>query len=522
MKNIILLFVLAFTYTISAQDVLWDRSYGGLNAERLADVIPTDDFGFILAGSSISGKNGNKQDKSFGGFDYWIWKMNESGSLDWQKSLGGDKSDMLSKVIATRDGGFLLAGTSSSKKDGLTKKGDNFGLEDYWVLKLNADGSEQWQTTLGGYANDELKTAIQLADGSFLIVGNSSSGKSGTKEENNFGNKDIWMVKINSSGKQEWEKDYGGIYIDEIQSVVEIDQELYFLGYSNSPENESKSTTALGLGDYWLFKTDKDGNSLWQKAYGGDGDDHPYNMILLKDGNLLIGGISTTENSDTKKISNTKGTDIWLFKATTDGAIIWEETYDIGEYDMIANLAENKDGSILIGGYAKSEKVGLKASDKKGVNDYVAIKIDAEGKKKWQKEIGSNGDDILTKLTKTRDGGYLLAGTSKGSISRERNTAKGQDDFWVVKLLDEENEKEDLAMLQAVPNPTDRFTNVIVNTDFADAKATLYDISGRIIQKLEVTGRTIPVDLRSLPMGVYIVQIEADDESYAVKILKKN
>lgn len=447
--------------------------------------------------------------------------MNETGGLEWQKSLGGNKSDFLSKVIGTSDGGFLLAGTSSSDKNEI-KKEANQGNADFWVLKLNADGSEQWQTTLGGFASDELITAIQLPDGGFLLAGNSSSGKSGTKTEVNFGNKDIWLIRLNSSGQTEWEKSYGGHYVDQVQSVAAIDDELYILGYSNSPENGNKSTQALGMGDYWLIKTDKDGNTIWQKAFGGEGDDHPYTMIVLADEHLLIGGVSTTNYSDTKKVSNDKGTDIWIFKTTTNGDILWEETYNIGKYDMIANLSENEDGTILIGAYAKSEKAGVKASDKKGVNDYVAIKIEAEGKKKWQKEIGSNGDDILTKLIRTRDGGYVLAGTSKGAISRERNTQQGQDDFWVVKLLDEDNDDNDgVPMLEAIPNPTDRFTNVIINTDFEEAEAILYDISGRELQRLEVNGRTVPVDLRNLPMGVYLVQILADEETYSVKILKK-
>jgi len=72
-----------------AQDILWEKSYGGKHADYLFDVIPTPDYGFILAGSSLSKKTGNKTDDNRGDLDYWVWKMDEKGDLDWQKSMGG-------------------------------------------------------------------------------------------------------------------------------------------------------------------------------------------------------------------------------------------------------------------------------------------------------------------------------------------------------------------------------------------------------------------------------------------------
>ena len=97
-----LVFSLILTTTISnAQDILWEKSYGGKHAEHLFDVLPTADYGFILAGSSISGKTGNKENVGKGDLDYWIWKMDEKGDLDWQKSFGGSGSDFLQSIKLT-------------------------------------------------------------------------------------------------------------------------------------------------------------------------------------------------------------------------------------------------------------------------------------------------------------------------------------------------------------------------------------------------------------------------------------
>lgn len=110
-----------FGSVLHAQDILWEKSYGGKQAEYLFDAQPTPDYGFILAGSSLSKKTGNKTDDGNGDLDYFLWKMDEKGELDWQKSFGGTGADLLQSVKLTPDGGFILAGTSDSQK-GLHKK----------------------------------------------------------------------------------------------------------------------------------------------------------------------------------------------------------------------------------------------------------------------------------------------------------------------------------------------------------------------------------------------------------------
>jgi len=136
-----LLLLLAFVVLPSqAQEILWEKSYGGLHADYLTDMQPTADYGFLIAGSSLSNKSGNKSDDNKGNLDYWIWKMDENGELDWQKSFGGADSDLLQSVALTRDGGFILAGVSASALE-QDKKEDNQGGDDIWILKLNAQGN---------------------------------------------------------------------------------------------------------------------------------------------------------------------------------------------------------------------------------------------------------------------------------------------------------------------------------------------------------------------------------------------
>jgi hypothetical protein len=516
---------------LHSQDVLWEKSYGGKHADFLLDAQPTADYGYILAGSSLSVKSGNKTEDNQGDLDYWLWKMDETGGLDWQKSFGGPGMDMLYSIRNTSDGGFILAGSSDSLK-GLYKKEDSHGQEDIWIIKLDAKGNEMWQKTIGGSGRDVIKTIAPTTDGGYILGGSSASAmspvvdKGGSdpynKKEACRGNLDYWIIKIDSQGTVKWQRTLGGQYADILESIEPTKDGGYIVGgYSNSPTSQDKAHEGYGEGDYWILKLDKEGTTQWQQVLGGEDDDHLNSIIQTNDGGYIAAGNSASATSGNKSKPNRKGTDYWIIKLDEKGQILWQETYNIGNRDVLTSIIENKDGTILLGGYAQSEEIGSRKKDKKEINDYVAIKITSEGEEKWRQAVGSHGDDILRKLVETRDGGYLLAGTSNGEISGDRNSGNGSNDFWVVKLKDKE--KKEVATkkpIEAVPNPAKQFTNIIVGFEFTSGTASVFDISGRQLQSFPITTRTVPVDLGSYPEGIYLVEIKTDTGSNSVKVMK--
>ena len=544
MKNKHYLFLVIGLFSITnsiAQDILWERSYGGKHAEYLFDAIPTADYGFILAGSSISNKNGNKSEANKGDLDYWIWKMDEKGTPEWQKSFGGTGVDILYSVKNTNDGGFILAGTSSSNKSE-DKKDDSKGQEDFWVIKLDAKGKELWQRTIGGTSQEKLLSVAQTKDGGFVLGGSSSSNKTLAdskgkldefgKAENSKGSLDYWVVKLDIDGKVEWNKTIGGKYVDELKSIEQTEDEGYILGgYSNSPVSGDKSEANVGQGDYWVVKLNKDGLIQWQRTLGGDKDDNLFALTQTKDKGFIVGGSSNSSATDTKNKTSKNGTDFWIVKLDEIGNVQWQEAYDYGKYDMLSSIVENPDGTFLIGGYAQSESKskstnvkGLKTTkkDEEGINDYIALKIKDNGEEIWTQTVGSNGDEVLKRLFETRDGGYILAGTSNGTISRDKNSMKGGQDFWVVKLKDKDKKDKEKQNIEAIPNPASSYTNAIIGYDYKDGTVTLYDLNGRSLQTIKVDGeRTVPVNLSGLPQGVYIIEVKTDVSKDGVKVIKK-
>jgi len=528
--------LLLFSPLLHSQDILWEKSYGGKHADYLFDAIATPDYGFLLAGSSLSKKTGNKTAEAQGGLDYWVWKMDEHGELDWQQGFGGPGSDLLQAVRLAKDGGFLLAGISDSQA-GIQKKDSCRGQDDLWIVKLDARGAEQWQRTIGGSGQEQLSAAFPASDGGWILGGSSSSEKSALvkdakdpfgKWEDGFGNLDYWAVKLDKKGNMEWQRTIGGEYADQLRSVIQTADGGYLLGgYSNSPESGNKTEKCYGTGDYFVVKLDRDGETEWQKSYGGSEDDQLYVVHQAYDGNYILAGNSNSGTSGNKNASNGKGTDFWVLKIDLRGEILWQETFDIGQTDLLTSLVENGDHTFLLGGYSQpapqSSKGGMTLNAKKeeeGINDYVAIKINEKGEQLWTASAGSNGEDILRKAVETRDGSYLLAGTSKGAPSRDRKSGKGGNDFWVVKLRDKEKKKEPKKYIEAFPNPASQFTNVVIGYDFTGGTCYVYDLSGRQLQVFAVKDRTVPVDLGGYPEGIYLVKVKTEVQEDSVKVMK--
>ncbi len=638
-KDFLVGIVLFFPIVLFGQDILWEKSLGGRHADYLMDAQATPDHGYILAGSSLSKNSGNKMDDNVGDLDYWIWKMNEDGDLEWQKSFGGTGTDFLQSIKLTREGGFILAGTSNSGK-GFDKKDDCKGQEDFWIIKLNPGGGQQWQKTIGGSSQEKLQSVYQTKDGGYILGGSSSSGISGDKTQNSYGSLDYWVVKLDADGNTEWQQTIGGIFLDELRSIEQTTDGGYILGgYSNSPKTGNKSDDNIGVGDYWVLKLDKKGNIDWQKTIGGSKDDELFVIHQTYDKGYLLGGSSSSDSSFEKKVTNSIGTDFWLVKLKEDGEMSWQETYNIGKEDILTSVIENDDHTLLLGGFAKTE-VEMGKNDDSEINDFVAIKIKENGEEIWRKSVGSDGEDILKKVIETRDGGYLLAGTSDatkkggttfksksgsktsaisgldirngkavkaledgsayvndqvkqltdevngfyqeqvGKVNDKINDAAknvskdsrvkmgmnttagnllnnssplgagggddlldglakmndnklpnskpsgdkdknfGSSDFWVVKLKDKMKPAKVKAMIEAYPNPTSGYTNLIIGFDFDKGTVTIVDLAGHLLKQFEIDSRTVPVDLSDYPVGIYIVNVKTNNGSEGFKIMK--
>ena len=183
----------------SAGLVQWQNTIGGSLFDRLYSISQTDDEGYICGGWSNSDISGDKSENSQGGTDYWVIKLDSSGVIQWQNTIGGNSDDDLRSVYQISNDGFILGGFSKSDISG-DKTENSIGpltasQYDYWVIKLDHLGDIQWQNTIGGNFSDHLYSTSTDNYDAILLAGYSNSPISGDKSEGSM-NYDFWIVKV--------------------------------------------------------------------------------------------------------------------------------------------------------------------------------------------------------------------------------------------------------------------------------------------------------------------------------------
>ncbi|MDQ3289975.1 MAG: T9SS type A sorting domain-containing protein, partial [Bacteroidota bacterium] len=178
---------------------LWDKRFGGSEQDNLFALTSTINGEYLLAGHSLSNEDGDKTLPSQGNQDYWLVKINNNGDKIWDKVFGGKGKEELKSVTTTREGGYVLGGTSFSGKNG-DKTQNSRGSGDYWLVKTDSSGTKLWDYRFGGIGNDELRSVRETREGGLIVGGRSNSGVSGDKTQPGWGNTDYWLVKLSATG----------------------------------------------------------------------------------------------------------------------------------------------------------------------------------------------------------------------------------------------------------------------------------------------------------------------------------
>jgi Secretion system C-terminal sorting domain len=274
----------------SSGSIQWQKCYGGTSNDEANSIQQTTDGGYIIAGYSNS--TDGDVTGNHGGVDYWIIKISATGVIEWQKSLGGAGSDFGNKVLQTADGGYVVAGASNSNDGDVT---GNHGSFDFWVVKLSTLGVIQWQKSLGGTMADGAADIIQTWDGGYVVAGETSSGDGDVT--GSHGGQDYWVVRLSSLGAVLWEKSLGGTGDERPTSVIQsADGGFMVAGYSNS--NDGDVTGNKGFADYWLVKLYASGNITWQESLGGSGSDLANCVKQTNDGGYIVAGYSQSSDGD--------------------------------------------------------------------------------------------------------------------------------------------------------------------------------------------------------------------------------
>ena len=423
---------------------MWDYRYGGTYPDELTAFQQTRDDGFILAGYSNSGANGDKSQPTYGSYDYWIVKLDKSGIKEWDADFGGSESDYLTCVCQTSDGGYLLGGYSVSDISGCKTQNnwDPSGLtSDYWVVRTDSLGVKLWDKGYGGLSQDHPTTIIETSDGGFMIGGFSSSLAGGDKTQSTFGTNDYWIIKADANGNKLWDKDFGGLTTDNLRSMCQTADHGYILGgLSNSGISGNKTQASYGAFDFWLVKTDSLGNFEWDKEYGASLDEYMWSLGITQDQGFIFAGISYSGigGNKTTNLWGGTGTDYWAVRTDSAGNILWQR--NLGGTDLedeFGNLSVGNDGGFVFAGTSYSPVSGDKSEDNLGTEQGWFVKTDSLGNTVVDKTIAINSHDENGYAIQTREGCYAFAHFNGAPVGGLKSQAtQGVFDYWIVKFCD--------------------------------------------------------------------------------------
>jgi hypothetical protein len=505
---------------------LWDKTFGGGSFESLDAVQQTSDGGYLLGGDSSSGISGNKSQASKGLSDYWVVKLDANGNKLWEKAFGGSDRENFQSLQQTSDGGYILGGSSSSGISGdKTEVNKGTGITtDYWVVKMDANGNKIWDKTFGGSSNDNLWTLLQTSDGGFILGGWSESGIGGDKSQASKGGNDYWVVKLDANGNKIWDKTFGGSSDDYLSSLQQTADGGYILGgKSDSGISSDKSQPNNGpiyTFDYWVVKTDASGNKLWEKTFGGNDNDNLGSILQTSGGEYILSGGSASLISGDKSQKGQGGWDHWVLKLNGSGNKLWDKNFGTNPITntntsySLGYLQQTPDGGFISGGTTGS---GLSSN-----TDYLIVKVDSSGNKIWDKILSGDSWDFLHCLKKTSDGGYILGGMSKSNINGDKTQAsQGDYDYWVVKIggsVTGLNESTTVFPVSIYPNPSTGLFNISLPQG-KGYEITVTDLTGKVVKQLTVRDKDARLNMSGSAKGIYLLQLKAGELTTTRKIV---
>jgi hypothetical protein len=414
----------------------WEADFGGSDEDHLRTVVPTPDGGYLLGGHSQSGANGNKLTGNFGSMDFWVIKTDAFGQRQWERGWGGTDRDHLHVIHPAADGGHLLAGYSGSGSNG-NKTNASFGYMDFWVVKIDAAGTNQWQRAFGGLAWDEITRVEDTADGGYLLIGNSFSGVEGNKTSPSFGSGDFWVVKIDAAGNKQWERAFGGSGDDGVYgSARSPDGGWLLVGRSDSGTNGNKTAAGFGDVDGWVVKVDANGNKQWDRTFGGTNYESISAVLPTADGGYVLAVHSNSGISGNKGVTNFGGYDCWLVKIDGGGNKQWEAVFGGTLDEYVHTLAPAVGGGFLLAGGSNSGQDGNRTAPNLGaaaVRDIWVVKVDENGNKVADAAFGGTQDETATFVRQLSESALLVGGESWSGAGGDKATPNyGLRDYWLV------------------------------------------------------------------------------------------
>ncbi len=393
MKSMILLVSWVFigAIVLAQPTISLTKTIGGAGVEIIKDLI-ADSNGNMIALCRIDSLDGDVECTLQGQNDVWLVKTDAAGTILEQSCYGGSDDEEPYQLMQTADGGWLITGTTFSNDGDVA---GNHGATDVWVVKLDDAWNIEWQRCIGGTSGDQVHYSVQLQNGKYAINCETlSSNGDFPMHYGGYLSEDAWIVLLNTDGSIDTALIYGGSGDDQISEIIELpDHDWQVFGTTLSTDFDLDGTTNYGNRDGWLFRTDSSGKvKLCKKIGGNEADWIQSAQHLGSDGFLTIGSTSSNDNLFSGYHGNG---DVWVMKLDSSTNLDSNFTYGGSNTEtnfMRMRFNEQEDHfSVSSWSFSNDGDVGFNY----GYADFWQLTIDSSGKLLNSVVAGGSDYDIV-------------------------------------------------------------------------------------------------------------------------------
>ncbi len=506
-------------FTISDQ-----HHYGTSDSDNLIKTIKCQDSGFLMVLNS-NGSNHDKTQASFGENDIWVVRLNADKSIRWEKTFGGNLNEIPYSVVELSDENILILGASPSGVSG-NKTSGNYGSNDYWVLKLNASGTKIWDKSFGSSSYDNPISILEISPLNYFISGISGGGVSGSKNSPSYGSSDVWCIGIDSSGTEIWQQAYGGTGNDGgvisplTTSICPLQNgNVLLLTASNSGVSGVKTSPNYGITDAWVLEINPvDGQLIQQNGFGGTEIDYLYQALQI--GNTIyLAGQSGSGVSGNKQSVLYGQSSAWLLKLDENLSILSDQCFGgTDQASFHAGITKIANGFVAYGACSNDSNPWVTRAVN-GDHDMWLMWFDNAGNYQKNYSFGSaTGYEGMTDLIENSPNDYSVSfwisgGAANGDINV---TGYGSYDAYLLDLTTSLGLSDlSAAPFSISPNPVNN--SFSINGLNESAFYEIADMQGKIIESGNYNGA---IDVEKFNAGMYTIRMVSGSQTSTNKWIK--
>ncbi|MBU0520260.1 T9SS type A sorting domain-containing protein [bacterium] len=453
-------------------DTLWTQTFGGSLDDCGRSVQQTTDGGYIIVGSTDSFGTGYNS-------DVYLIKTDGLGNERWSRTYGGDNSDYGYCVQQITDGGYIITG--------MTQIGGSYWGPDVYLVKTDVLGNELWYRTFGGTDADWGYSVQQTFDGGYIIVGHTESFGAG--------NEDIYLIKTNYLGAEDWSHTFGGSGYDRGFSV----QQTADSGFVFTGEYYDYNFNRFYVR---LIKVNRWGAEVWSRSFGGGFNQGGYCVQQTTDGGFIVAGYISPYSPGYQNI--------YLIKTDESGDDLWSQVIGESSCDEGYSVQQTSDGGYIIAGSTVSNNN----------NNVYLVKTDGSGNELWSQMFGGSDHERGYSVQQTEDGGYIVAGvtTSLGAGNEDVYLIRVDSEGTIVEEPDPGNRVPlSCSYLSIAPNPFNPTTAISYQLSaVSHVNLSVYDVSGRKVATLvagwrDAGSHEVTFDGSDLASGIYFCLMEVGE-----------